>query len=202
MMLEFLSRLSNKCNIVLGSSSPRRVELLTRTGINFNQQIPQTNETILPGENPFVYAIRLAEEKGSEIARNLKSGEIAITGDTIVILNENILGKPSSKEDAFSILSQLSGENHIVCTALALTNPDGLLVSGEERTGVFFNKVSPTQINNYIDSGEPMDKAGAYGIQGMGAFLVDRIEGNLDNVIGLPLALLESLAGEALQKLK
>ena len=105
-----------------------------------------------------------------------------------------MLGKPSDEEEAFRTLSTLASKQHTVCTALAVADRNGILASGYELTDVWFNKVSDRQIRDYIASGEPMDKAGAYGIQGMGAFLVDRLEGNLDTVIGFPRKLLESLA--------
>jgi len=189
-----LKKLSTKREIVLGSGSPRRVSLLTEMGISFTQIIPDVEEYGIKDEKPFQYALDLAELKGDWVAKKIKPDQIAISCDTIVVLNNKVLGKPQDKENAFEILSQLSGQNHVVCTAVAFVDRNGILSSGFEITDVFFNRVTSEQIKAYIDSGEPMDKAGAYGIQGMGAFLVDRIKGNLDNVIGLPSQLLEELA--------
>jgi len=112
-----------------------------------------------------------------------------------------ILQKPRHEGDAFEILSRLAGQMHIVCTALALAEREKLITTGYELTEVYFNPVTQQQIHDYIATGEPMDKAGAYGIQGMGAFLVDRICGNLDNVIGLSRMLLNGLAKEVIAKL-
>jgi nucleoside triphosphate pyrophosphatase len=189
-----LKKLSTKREIILGSGSPRRVSLLTEMGISFTQIIPDVEEYNIKNEKPFQYALDLAELKGGWVAKRIKPDQIAISCDTIVVLNNKVLGKPQDKENAFEILSQLSGQNHVVCTAVAFVDRNGILSSGFEITDVFFNHVTSEQIKAYIDSGEPMDKAGAYGIQGMGAFLVDRIKGNLDNVIGLPSQLLEELA--------
>ncbi|MFH2049807.1 MAG: Maf family protein [bacterium] len=197
-----LKILSNKREIILGSGSPRRASLLTEMGFKFSQIIPEVEEYEIQDEEPYQYALALAELKGRWIAQRIKQDQIAISCDTIVVLGNEVLGKPKDKDDAFKILSLLSGKNHVVCTAVAFADPNGILTSSFETTDVFFNRVSPEQINNYIDSGEPMDKAGAYGIQGMGAFLVDRIEGNLDNVIGLPTRLLEELAKEVNQILE
>ena len=187
--------------LVLGSRSPRRVQLLSEMGIKFRQAISQVDENPRPGEDPFACAVRLAEEKALDVARQLSSEEIVIGGDTVVVLDGAILGKPENRDHAIEILQLLSGKRHTVCTALALANRKRALCSGAERTEVYFNAVTFSQIEIYVASGEPMDKAGAYGIQGMGGFLVDRIEGNLDNVVGLPRTLLICLARDALHLL-
>lgn len=194
MMNNQLKLLSHKREIVLGSGSPRRVSLLKKMGIKFTQIIPDIEEYRISDENPYQYALDLSELKGRWVAERIKAEQLAISCDTIVVLDNQVLGKPQNKEEAFEILSLLSGNNHVVCTAAAFVDTSGILSSGYETTNVFFNQVTPEQINNYIDTEEPMDKAGAYGIQGMGAFLVDRIKGNLDNVIGLPSRLLDELA--------
>ncbi len=192
-----LTRLAQMRRIVLGSRSPRRVKLLGETGIEFEQLIPEIEERRLPGEAPFRYAQRLAEEKAGWAMSRLDSGQIVITCDTIVVLGDRVLEKPEDEADAHRILRTLSGHQHVVCTAVSFADREKVLNSGYETTKVFFNKVTSDQIREYIVTGEPMDKAGAYGIQGMGAFLVDRIEGSLDTVIGLPRNLLEQLAGDA-----
>ncbi len=197
-----LASLAADHKIVLGSGSPRRLDLLTETGIPFVQSVPSIPEIPNPGELPFDYAVRLAEEKARVVSRPLSTGEIVIGCDTIVILEEIILEKPVSPEHAFEILSLLSGKGHVVCSAVAFGHANRVLLSGYELTRVFFNPLDPEKIRAYIRSGEPMDKAGAYGIQGMGGFLVDRIEGNLDTVVGLPRTLLERLAGEVLHSLR
>ena len=186
--------LAEKKQLVLGSGSPRRAALLTDMGIPFSQIIPKLEEKQLNEEQPYTYAQRLAEEKALWVARHLKQDQVVLSCDTIVVLDNNVLEKPSSEEEAFDTLSSLSGKQHVVCTAAALATSDGIMASGYETTEVYFNDVTSEQIKKYVTSGEPMDKAGAYGIQGMGAFLVDRIRGNLDNVIGLPRSLLDKLA--------
>lgn len=193
-----LKALSSQNPLILGSGSPRRVQLLAETGVSFSQSIPNIHESIRSGEAPYHYALRLAEEKALEIARDRDTKDIVLGCDTIVVLGGEVLEKPTDKQDAFRILTLLSGKQHVVCTAVAFAGRTGILKSGYELTSVFFNRISPAQIWAYIESGEPMDKAGAYGIQGMGAFLVDRIEGNLDTVVGLPRTLIERLAGEIL----
>lgn len=190
--------LATRCRLILGSRSPRRVELLREIGVTFDQRIPDIEENPRPDELPYDYAARLAEEKALEIALGCKPGMIVLGCDTIVVLGNQVLQKPLDKIDAHRLLSLLSGKQHVVCTALALADHTGLLKSGYELTRVYFHNVTSNLISDYILTGEPMDKAGAYGIQGMGSFLVDRIEGNLDTVVGLPRSLLDRLAGEVL----
>ena len=195
-----LTRLAQRYKLVLGSGSPRRVQLLTETEVNFRQVIPDLHEAQLPGEAPYDYAVRLARDKALSVSAETGKDDLVIGCDTIVVLDNQVLEKPLDRHDALRILSILSGKQHVVCTALALARQNQLLVSGRELTKVYFNPVTKRQIEEYIQTGEPMDKAGAYGIQGMGAFLVDRIEGNLDNVIGFPRNLLEQLAREILEQ--
>jgi septum formation protein len=193
-----LQRLSAFYQIVLGSSSPRRVELLKEIGIPFRQLIPTIDEFPFPNEHPYKFAQRLAIEKAQEIAEKCVDNEIVIGCDTVVVLGDKLMQKPIDEADAFRLLSDLSGHQHVVCSALALARNTGQVSSGYELTSVFFNHITAEQIRAYIRTREPMDKAGAYGIQGMGSFLVDRIEGNLDTVVGLPRTLLERLAREVL----
>lgn len=195
---DFLSQLADRYQLILGSGSPRRVKLLSEMGVKFSQIVSEVDETLRAGEPPLEYAVRLAEEKATWVADKVDGNQIVLACDTIVVLENEVLGKPTDKDDALRILSTLSGKQHVVSTALALANKEAVLSSGYESTRVYFNSVTEEQIREYIDSGEPMDKAGAYGIQGMGAFLVDRIEGNLDNVVGLPGTLLERLAARVL----
>ena len=197
---KYLTRLAEKYEIVLGSRSPRRLKLLKETGIHFTQIIPNLEEDQLPDEPPYEFAERLARDKALEISQQLTDRQLVIGCDTIVVLENRVLGKPVDPDDAFKILSSLAGKRHVVCTALAIADNTGILTSGFELTNVIFNAVTPQQIKDYIASGEPMDKAGSYGIQGMGAFLVDSIEGNLDTVIGFPRELLECLAKRVLER--
>jgi len=193
-----LQELSQKYSIVLGSGSPRRVKLLSELEIEFSQLIPDIDETILIDEKPYDFALRMSAQKGLSIAKRLRDNQLAISCDTIVILKGKVLGKPKDEKNAFQILTSLSGNQHEVVTSIALTTNKKTLINDFEKTKVYFNEVTPDQIMDYIKTQEPMDKAGAYGIQGMGAFLVDRIDGNLDNVIGFPQRLLMKLASQIL----
>lgn len=199
MKFENIRQLAQDYKLILASGSPRRFDLLTELGISFERVIPQIDEDHNGQEAPYDYAERLACEKAVSVSENEEANAIVIGCDTVVVLNGQILAKPTDKDDAFRILSLLSGKNHVVCTAAALSSGKTVLKSGYELTEVFFNKVSSEAVKDYISTGESMDKAGAYGIQGMGAFLVDRIEGNLDNVIGLPRILLDDFAGEIIK---
>jgi len=199
MNYKFIRQLAQQYEIILGSKSPRRVTLLKEIGINFSQIIPHIEEKQQSDERPSDFAQRLAQDKALWVAKQVEDKQLVISCDTIVVLNDQVLGKPVDNDDAFKILSTLIGKRHIVCTALALANKGKILAYGYELTNVFFKKASEEQLRNYIITGEPKDKAGAYGIQGMGGFLVDRIEGNLDNVIGLPRQLLGNLAKEVIK---
>jgi septum formation protein len=200
MKYDHIRQLADHRQLVLGSGSPRRVALLGEIGIRFKQIIPSLRESPQENEAPFLFARRLAQDKALWVSRQVNADHMVIGCDTVVVLHNQILQKPSTEDDAFAILSALSGQKHVVCTALALARQEKLLASGYELTEVVFNPVTSQQIRNYIATGEPMDKAGAYGIQGMGSFLVDSIKGNLDNVIGLPRMLLNELAHEAMAK--
>ncbi|MFQ5498671.1 MAG: nucleoside triphosphate pyrophosphatase [Candidatus Zixiibacteriota bacterium] len=195
-----LRRLASRYRIVLGSGSPRRVRLLTETGVPFRQVVRSVDERRISDEEPYTYACRLSREKALAAAEAATDEEIVLGCDTIVVLGNQILQKPDSQQEAEDTLTRLSGRRHTVCTAIAIAVSSRIMASGHELTEVTFKRVTRAQIKEYVDSGEPMDKAGAYGIQGMGAFLVDSLEGNLDNVIGFPIALLENLAREILDK--
>lgn len=173
-------------NIILASSSPRRQDILSRLGFDYAVIHPQLNEQQLPGEKPAEHVLRLSREKALQIARN-KSSDLVIGADTIVVLNDLILGKPDSPDNAFAMLSLLSGKEHTVYTGLSLVVLERNIINSDyDATRVTFNELRPTDIRDYIASGEPLDKAGAYGIQGMGSFLVHHYEGEFDTVIGFP----------------
>lgn len=183
-------------NLVLASGSPRRVRLLKDENIPFRQITPEIDENNFNHSNPYDSAVHLAEQKARVIMSRINSGDVVLGCDTIVVLKDQVLGKPSSADEAVKMLTQLSGNMHTVCSAIALLTLDGDLISGYELSNVFFKKVSIERIKQYVETGEPLDKAGSYGIQDRGVFLVDRVEGNIDNVIGLPLALLDEFAGK------
>ena len=180
--------------IVLASQSPRRRELLSLIGIPHDVQPADLDESVLPGEMPREHAERLARSKAEAIA--LREPAAAIIGsDTIVVLDGCILGKPVDAADAKGMLERLSGRTHTVLTAVAVAHR-GRTVSGVESVEVTFRPLSAQQIEAYIATGEPMDKAGAYGIQGYGAVIVERVHGDYFAVMGLALGRLVGLLDE------
>ena len=177
--------------IVLASSSPRRRQLLELLGLRPEIVPTDIDETWRNGEAPAVHAERLAREKASAAARD---GAAVVGADTIVVIGGEILGKPRDGAEARAMLRRLSGREHEVYTAVAVAY-SGALASGVSRTLVWFRALEDAAIGAYVATGEPMDKAGAYGIQGYGAVLVERIEGDYFTVMGLGLGLLVELLG-------
>ena len=175
--------------VLLASASPRRRELLNLVGIGHDVRPANIDETYLPAELPRAHAERLAREKALAIDA---PDAVTIGSDTIVVVDGNVLGKPRDRAQAAEMLRQLSGRSHIVMTGVA-ARWRGELASGLEEVGVTFRQLSDEDIERYIDTGEPMDKAGAYGIQGFGATIVDRVDGDYFAVMGLPLNLLVRL---------
>lgn len=186
--------------IYLASKSPRRRKLLKQLGIKFKSFTVDLNEEILDGEHPVQTVKRLALHKSELALNNVRSG-IVITADTIVVLNKKIIGKPVDRTDAFRILSNLSGRTHTVYTGFVIADKiTGKRIIGYEKTSVTFKKLSSKEIRDYIKTGSPMDKAGAYGIQDdFGAVFVKRIDGCYYNVVGLPLAKLYKSLVDILQ---
>jgi septum formation protein len=179
--------------IILASNSPRRRELLHQIGLSFATVPSHVDEQVLNGESPESYAVRVALDKARAAAARAGSG-IIIAADTIVVLGGRILGKPANSRDAEQMLSLLSGKMHIVITGLAIMDAvTGKTVTGISLTRVWFKDLSKDEIVSYIEGGEPLDKAGAYGIQGKGALFVKQIKGCYFNVVGLPLSLLGEL---------
>lgn len=171
--------------VVLASQSPRRRELLTLIGIPHEVRPADVDETVGPDETPIPHCERLARDKIQALAVN-EPDTVVIGSDTIVVVNETILGKPHSQQHAIAMLTQLSGRTHTVYTAVAVAW-NGEIVSGVEKVAVTFRELTAGQIEAYVKTGEPMDKAGAYGIQGFGATNIERIEGDYFAVMGLPL---------------
>ncbi|MDD4342808.1 MAG: Maf family protein [Eubacteriales bacterium] len=172
--------------IILASQSPRRRELLKKMDISFSVRNIDISEEIYNEENPQDYVLRMAETKAAEGARTEKNA-LVIGADTIVCIDNEILGKPKDKEDAAKILNKIQGRKHFVFTGVSLNLNNGeKIVSFIEKTEVNFAKMSHEEILNYIETGEPMDKAGAYGIQDKGALFVKSINGCFYNVMGLP----------------
>lgn len=179
-------------NLVLASASPRRRELLSSLGLEFKILAPSVDETLRDEEHPIHYAQRLATEKASAVATD--PGMTVIGADTIVVLDGRILGKPANEEEAFEMLSRLSGKQHEVTTAVSVIHGDRT-VEFSVTTDVVFRQLAVPEINAYIATGCPMDKAGAYAIQGGAAHMVRSINGSYTNVVGLPLCELhETLA--------
>jgi septum formation protein len=173
--------------IVLASGSPRRGEILANAGIAFVREIPPyVDETPSPGELPLDYVKRLALEKASAIT--VDPSRIVLGADTTVVIEGEILGKPSDAGDAARMLRRISGRMHEVITGICLINGRGQIVDAAS-TRVWFAALSDSEIEDYVASGEPMDKAGAYGIQGLASKFVTRIEGCYFNVMGLPISL-------------
>lgn len=169
--------------VILASASPRRRELLRLIGIEHEVRPADIDERYLPHESPAAHAERLAREKASAID---EGGAVTIGSDTIVVVDGDVLGKPRDRAHAREMLKRLSGRSHIVMTGVAV-RWRGRVASGLEEVGVTFRALADDEIERYIDTGEPMDKAGAYGIQGFGATLVERIDGDYFAVMGLAL---------------
>lgn len=172
--------------IILASSSPRRQELLKTSGIEFKVCAAAGEENLDPSLPPAEAAIEVARQKAREVALKHPKGCV-IGADTIVLLDHTILGKPKDEAEAAAMLKQLSGREHTVYTGVCIIN-NGEENTFAEATKVEFYPLSEKDITEYVESGEPMDKAGAYGIQGLGCLLIKRIEGDFFNVMGFPVA--------------
>ena len=184
-------------SLVLASASPRRRELLTQAGFVFSVHPAHIPEDLLPGEEPIAYVTRLAREKAQAVFGELSargaSADAAVLGaDTTVTLDGHILAKPEDPTDAARMLRMLSGRTHRVVTGVAVVTADRTEVAAEV-TAVRFLTLSEAEIAAYIATGEPMDKAGAYAIQGRAAQWIPRIDGCYFNVVGLPLALVAAM---------
>ena len=176
--------------IVLASASPRRAELLSAAGIPFEVVPAHVDEAIQEGESPERYVTRVAEDKARVIGHKLPH-RLILAADTIVVVDRAILGKPEDGADARRMLRLLSGRTHEVLTSVTLST--GNLETRLERTTVEFAALTAAEIDWYVDSGEPMDKAGAYAIQGLASRFIRRIDGSYSNVVGLPVALVYEL---------
>jgi septum formation protein len=177
--------------VILASASPRRRELLTLVGIPHEVRPADIDETVLPGEAPIPHAERLARAKAHALAER-QPGAVVIAADTIVVLDDEILGKPRDGAHAAAMLRRLSGREHTVHTAIAVARGEQT-ESAVESVQVWFRALGDDEIEAYIATGEPMDKAGAYGIQGYGATIVERVDGDYFSVMGLGLRRLVEL---------
>jgi len=177
--------------VILASGSPRRRDLLDLIGVAHEVRAADVDESYAPGEQPEAHAERLARAKAEAAAAGSRES-LVISADTIVVIDGKVLGKPRDADDAARMLRMLSGRRHVVMTAVAVTY-QGTTVSNIERVSVTFRELGEDEIARYIATGEPMDKAGAYGIQGYGATIVRRIEGDYFAVMGLSLVRLVEL---------
>lgn len=180
--------------LILASSSPRRRDFLEKMGLSFTIVKPDIDESRLDGENPDIYVQRMAREKAEVIAQAYPQS-VVLAADTIVVCRDEILGKPRNREDAKRILRTLSGKTHEVLTAVAIRLRDSLsnghaeLIPGQDllvKTRVTFAPLTEELIDTYVASGECDDKSGAYAVQGVGAMFIEKVEGSVSSVVGLP----------------
>jgi septum formation protein len=172
--------------LVLASQSPRRAEILRNAGIPFVVRVAAVDETPLDGEKPEHYVQRLAEEKARAVEADFS--ETVLGADTTVVVHGQMLGKPADADDARRMLKLLSGRRHEVMTGIAIRRSD-FVTSDWAVTSVWFSPMTESEIEDYVASGEPMDKAGAYAIQGLASKYIEKVEGCYFNVVGLPVSL-------------
>ena len=182
--------------LVLASASPRRAELLRAAGIPFEVVAADVDERQHGGEAPDAYVERLAIAKATTVAA-ARPGRVVLGADTTVVLDDEVLGKPRDAAEAAAMLRRLSGRSHRVLTGVCLIGPDAHPESGVAATTVEFRPLTGREIEQYVATGEPMDKAGAYAIQGGAGAFVTRIHGDYDNVVGLPVALIQAMCRAA-----
>ena len=183
-------------SLILASQSPRRQELLRLMGLNdFRILVPEADETCPAGLTPQETVEYISRVKALAAKPLVSEEDIVITADTMVFLDDHRLGKPRDEADALRMLTALQGREHIVSTGVTVLQGERILTASEV-TKVFFRTATEAEIRAYIASGEPMDKAGAYGAQGMGALLVERMEGDFFNVMGLPVMRLSRMLKE------
>jgi septum formation protein len=184
--------------LILASSSPRRQELIRTLGLAYEIKISDVNEHTEPGMSPADIVEHLSSRKARAVYEIYKEqgqhSGIVIGSDTIVVLGGEVLGKPRDREDAARMLASLQGRTHHVYSGISCVDlQDGRELLAHRVTAVFMKPLTDSQIEHYIETGEPMDKAGSYAIQGVGATIIERIEGDYFNVVGLPMSLLSDL---------
>jgi septum formation protein len=180
--------------LVLASESPRRAEILKTIGLDFEVLPPAIEELRLPEENPDTYVERLARTKAMAVAG---SDAVTLAADTVVVHEGRVLGKPAHPDEARAMLQRLQGSSHQVLTGIAVVAPDGRMESLVDSATVTLMPMTAEEIDDYIDTGEPMDKAGGYALQGLAARFVSAVEGSPYTVIGLPAHLLARLIGQS-----
>jgi septum formation protein len=182
--------------IILASASPRRKELLQKIGLKFEVDASNCAEEIDPALKPDEIARRISVAKTKSVAARHQDA-VVIAADTIGVIGKKLLGKPHTAVEARKMLAQISGKSHEVITGFTvLDTATNKIVSGAVSTRVYIKKLTPQEIDAYVATGEPLDKAGAYGIQGLGAVIVEKIEGDYYNVVGLPLSALAEVLRE------
>ena len=182
--------------IVLASGSPRRQELLERIGItDFDIRVPEAEESYPAGLTPQQIVEYISREKADAAAKLCAPDEIVITADTMVVLDDQRLGKPAAAADALRMLTSLQGRHHTVCTGVTVRQGNRSLTESET-TEVYFRPAGEAELRAYIATGEPMDKAGSYGVQGKGALLVEKLNGDFFNVMGLPVLRLSRMLSQ------
>ena len=193
---------ANRKKVVLASASPRRQQFMRELGLRFTVATASIDETPVAHEMPEAFALRMAEEKARAVA-SLFPDDWIVAGDTVVCLDGSILGKPADAEEASSMLMALSGRTHVVRTGICLYHKTERVCEKKcVSSDVHFARLSPELIKAYVATGEPLDKAGGYGIQGMGSVLVKEISGSYTNIVGLPLfELLELLQNHGVVEL-
>lgn len=189
--------LPQSTQIILASGSPRRREILEQIGLPFVVVPSQADETMSEGISPFMAVQSLSLLKAADVAKTQPKEALVIGADTVVVFENEILTKPQDKEDAKAMLSRLSGNCHSVLTGLTVLRcRDGKSISVTEETKVYFKELSEKEIESYVNTNEPMDKAGSYGVQGLGGLFVEKLDGDYYNVVGLPLAKLGKILQE------
>lgn len=175
--------------LILASASPRRREILETAGIAFTVRPADVDESTREGESAVDYVRRLAESKARAVWR---SGEVTLGADTTVVIQSRVFGKPGTEAEAVNMLMDLAGRSHEVITGYCLFDGERALI-GAETTRVWISLMTPSEITSYVRSGEPFDKAGGYGIQGLASKFIERVEGCYFNVVGLPIARIHAL---------
>jgi len=186
-----------KPSLILASASPRRRELLDQIGVGYRVVISEIDESVLAGEKPGDYVCRVAREKVLDVMQREGPGAPVLGADTAVVVKGRILGKPADRAQAIDMLETLSGRTHEVWSAVALVLPTGRILEQLDVTRVTFSELPRAWIEAYCDSGDPMDKAGAYGVQGMAAQKISQLEGSYSGVMGLPLHETSEILSEA-----
>jgi septum formation protein len=183
--------------LILASQSPRRAEILTTVGWEFEAIAANIDEARFPSEGALSYVTRLAQTKAETVAKQIASDGLVLGADTVVVIGEEILAQPQDDDDARRMLSLLSGQWHQVVTGIALVRKGNVsqIMVDHQTTRVLFAELSRRQIDWYISTGEPQGKAGAYAIQGKGALLIKEIQGDYFNVVGLPIRLVFEVIG-------